>query len=191
MAGERKWVETLRPKLAEALASLSEGGTNIVVETGRRLTYALEVLDYGPTGQTGGSHDTTYQTDLLIADRTSEGRWTPRVVVECKKGGVSTHDALTYSTKAATHKHVHPYLRYGILIGGLGGPVPLRLFRHGAHFDFMIVFGSLKPTYEEWSSLEKVLSKEIRASRRIQEMLTDKKKRKTGYRLVHRQLVLK
>ena len=46
-------------------------------------------------------------------------------------GGVTTHDALTYSTKAATHKHVHPYLRYGFLAGGIQ-TIPGRLIKHGA-----------------------------------------------------------
>jgi hypothetical protein len=49
-----------------------------------------------------------YQTDLLIAEQQAEaGRWVPRVVVEFKFAGLTTHDALTYS-KAATHKNVHP-----------------------------------------------------------------------------------
>jgi hypothetical protein len=51
-----------------------------------------------------------YQTDLLISERLDDGEdWTPRVVVEFKLGSVTTHDALTYSAKAATHKNVHPY----------------------------------------------------------------------------------
>ncbi len=75
------------------------------------------MLGYGP-GEEVQSTRTEYQTDLLISDATEEA-WTPRVVVECKLGRVSTHDALTYSTKASTLQHPPPYLRYGILIGGL------------------------------------------------------------------------
>jgi hypothetical protein len=40
-----------------------------------------------------------------------------RVIVEGKTKGATTHDALTYSDNAATHTRVHPYLRYGMLVG--------------------------------------------------------------------------
>ncbi len=46
-------------------------------------------------------------------------RWKPRVVVEAKLGKVTTNDAITYSQKASTHRAVHPYLRYGIMLGDL------------------------------------------------------------------------
>ena len=185
MPGERQWVEQLRPRLETKLAGLSEGASKIRVETGRHLPYVLEVLAYGP-GERVQTTKTEYQTDLLISDATDEA-WTPRVVVECKLGRVSTHDALTYSTKASTHKNPHPYLRYGILIGGLKGPLPLRLIRHGAHFDFMIAFDSEQPTRREWSDFVEVLEQEVRASRDMQRLLTPGK---NVYRLLHRPLKL-
>jgi len=92
-----------------------------------------------------------YETDLLLYDKAGGSRWVPRVVVECKLGGVTTHDALTYSAKAFTHKHVHPYLRYGILVGDFGeSTVQGRLFRHGAYFDFMLTWASAEPSQEQW-----------------------------------------
>jgi hypothetical protein len=72
----------------------------------------------------------------------------PRVV-ECKQG-VTTHDALTSSTKAATHKQVHPYLRYGCRLGGYETALPDRLIRHMAHFDFMLFWESQQPSKREW-----------------------------------------
>src|ERR1700687_4246334 len=114
MSGERAGVETVRADLAEALAR-----QDMAVETGRRLPYAMHVLAYenqeGEPALAKPARTEThrYQTDLLIAERTSEAaQWVPRVVVEFKLGSVTTHDALTYSAKAATHKNVHPYLRY-------------------------------------------------------------------------------
>ncbi|GAI54911.1 unnamed protein product, partial [marine sediment metagenome] len=57
--------------------------------------------------------------------------------IEGKINSVTTHGAITYSQKASTHKNVHPYLRYGILLGNRKHyPLPGRLFRHGAYFDF-------------------------------------------------------
>lgn len=81
------------------------------------------------------------QTDLSIVEHIDAERWTPRVVVEAKLGSVTTHDAITYSEKAATHRSVHPYLRYGIMLGEREHhPLPGRLYRHGAQFDFMVSF---------------------------------------------------
>jgi hypothetical protein len=104
-------------------------------------------------------------------------------------GGVTTHDALTYSAKADTHKQVHPYLRYGILIGDHGKKaVPTRLFRHGAYFDFMAAWKATKPSDDEWNGLINVLREEIETSRRIEELV---RKQHSPYSLVHRRLILK
>ena len=56
-----------------------------------------------------------FQTDLLI---TKNDNYLPLVVIETKYGGFSTHDILTYSTKALKHKEVFPFIRYGLLVGG-------------------------------------------------------------------------
>jgi len=56
-----------------------------------------------------------FQTDLLIIRKNNK---LPLVVLETKYGGFSTHDVLTYSSKAQKHKEVYPYLRYGLVVGG-------------------------------------------------------------------------
>ncbi len=43
-------------------------------------------------------------------------------------GSITTHDVITYSHKAATHRQVHPYLRYGILWVEENNILPGRLF---------------------------------------------------------------
>jgi hypothetical protein len=114
------------------------------------------------------------------------------VVLECKTWGISTHDALTYSAKPATHKHVHPYLRYGILLGDFGTALPGWLIRHGAYFDFMMVWSSQEPTGEEWAELIEVLADEVRASRMLQSLLTESRSQaRRKFRLLHRPLRLK
>jgi hypothetical protein len=120
----------------------------ISASTRKRLPYRFEVSSYNQEKPNPGQ-PTSYQTDLLIFENNLDGSWTPRVVTEGKLGQVTTHDSLTYSAKAATHVQVHPYLRYGILIGKLPF-VPLRLFRHGSHFDFMITWSDELPEQEEW-----------------------------------------
>ena len=50
-----------------------------------------------------------YETDILIFEKFDKKRWKPRIIIETKINSVTTHDAITYSQKAQTHKYVHPY----------------------------------------------------------------------------------
>jgi hypothetical protein len=145
---ERAWIHGLVPRLREELGRVD---TSLEVREGFRLSYSYEIRSYegnAPTEQ----EIKHYETDLLIVERTG-ARWTPRVVVEGKIRSITTHDAITYSQKAATHKQVHPYLRYGVFVGGReGASLPGRLFRHGAFFDFMLCWRELEPTISPSSS---------------------------------------
>ena len=137
-------------------------------------------------------HTSSYETDILIYEKHHSGRWFPRVVIECKLAAVTTHDALTYSAKALTHKNVHPYLRYGILLGDWGhSPIPPRLVRHGTHFDFMATWFSKDANPSEWTQLVEVLQEEIGASRILQEMLSSRKRAKARHSILHRPLKLR
>jgi hypothetical protein len=159
------------------------------VSTGERLPYRHEVFRYKDTKPSEAS-TMGYQTDVLVRDELlADDLWVPSVVIECKLGSVTTHDALTYSAKAETHKQVHPYLRYGILIGNHAEKaVPRRLFRHGAYFDFMAAWKAMDPSDEEWKGLIDVLREEIEASRQIEKLVSQNPSK---YSLVHRRLILK
>jgi hypothetical protein len=180
---ERVWVRELVPRLQAALQAVDKA---LEVRDGYRLAYSREVLSYrgGEPMQEAGMR---YETDLLVVERLAGG-WTPRVVVEAKLRSVTTHDAITYSQKAATHKHVHPYLRYGIFLGGRGrSPLPGRLFRHGAQFDFMLSWKSLEPTAEEFQAFVSLLIDEVRASRLLQQiMFNTRGAGRTGYSILHK-----
>jgi hypothetical protein len=74
-----------------------------------------------------------FQTDLLIKQ---DGL--PLVVCELKykkDSGFTTHDILTYSTKALKHKEIYPYLRYGFIAGNTK-KLTNKFFTHNAGFDF-------------------------------------------------------
>jgi hypothetical protein len=187
--GEKAWVQTLVPRLEEALSSAAEAEGRITVGDGVKLPYTSEVQGYDPDGK-ADVRSSAYETDLLISDVTDQGRWVPRVVVECKLGGVTTHDALTYSAKASTHKHVHPYLRYGFLAGRLPG-VPARLVKHGTYFDFMAAWSGTQPSKAEWEGFITLLIAEVRASRALQRLLANSRVAATPkYHLLHRPLLL-
>lgn len=164
---ERDWVHGLVPLMQ---GRLQKEDPTLEVRDGYRLAYSREVLSYAGEAverETG----MYYETDLLILERVGT-HWTPRVVIEAKLGTVTTHDAITYSQKAATHKQVHPYLRYGVFLGARKHhPLPGRLFRHGAHFDFMVSWKGLEPTPHELTTFMALLADEVAASKLLQEII--------------------
>ncbi len=137
---EKEWValivEFLRPRLTLGCKA----------KVGHRLPYSLEIVRYSDEAPV--TQPIAYQTDILITEGDGSG-WIPRIVIEAKIGNVTTHDAITYSQKAANHKAVHPYLRYGIILGAWEDLRPawpsvparrtfrlhVRLHRHGAQRD--------------------------------------------------------
>jgi hypothetical protein len=89
----------------------------------------------------------------------------PRVVMEFKPG-LSSHDVITYSTKARKHKNVYPYLRYGLGIGN-EATIPGRFFIHNEALDFCIAARSyrLNRVHEIFAS---ILRDEIATSRELE-----------------------
>lgn len=187
--GEREWVHALVPRLQAALSAAGLGDGQITVGDGLRLPYTSEIHGYRSDG-TSDPRSASYETDLLISDTAADGSWIPRVVVECKLGGVTTHDALSYSTKAATHKHVHPYLRYGFLAGKLAA-IPPRLVKHGTYFDFMATWPDAQPDEAAWAAFIATLAEEVKASRALQSLLANNRApTQQRYRLLRRPLLL-
>jgi hypothetical protein len=157
----------------------------------KKLIYAYEIDEYAPEGN-HKSETMGFKTDILIFETLSNERWKPRVVIETKIRGVTTHDAITYSKKAANHKAVHPYLRYGIFIGKIE-QIPRRLIRHGENFDFMITWADDKPSPVELDNFMRVISEEVEASLQLDGIYG---RRETGkesqkFTVLHRPLVLK
>lgn len=186
---EKSWAKALGTRLSSDLSKYSLQGSTIDVTDGRRLAYKCEVLGYSSDDRPEPELS-KYETDLLLSDKNSEGHWVPRVVIECKLK-INTHDALTYSAKAATHKNVHPYLRYGILVCGLERALPGRLVKHGAYFDFMLSWKQQEPTAKEWGHYCELLGEELKASRLLQSLFVSNRSRsRKQYHLMHRKLVL-
>lgn len=175
---------TLNERLKKEFPHLS-----LHAKTDIKLTYANEVIAYAP-GEKIECEQMRFETDILIYEDLNNGRWKPRVVIETKIRGVTTHDAITYSQKAANHKAVHPYLRYGIGIGKID-QLPGRLFRHGENFDFMISWVDFDPNGDELDGLTAVVKQEVEASRQLEEiMYGTRNKDRAKYFILHRPLVL-
>lgn len=187
---ERAWVHRLVPRLKDALVSVALPDGQIIVSDGVRLPYSSVILAYSKDGQaTSGA--SSYETDLLISDVGGDGSWIPRVVVECKLRGVTTHDALSYAAKATTHKHLHPYLRYGVLVGRLAS-IPRFLVKHGIDFDFLTTWPMDEPDEGAWRTFIAMLADEVMASRALQGLLSNSRAAAPQkYQLLRRPLLLK
>ena len=179
---ETEWAKSIAHKLDNELLKVR-------VVAGKRLIYANEIVGY--VENSASCNVMSYETDILVFEEMNEKEWKPRVVIETKINSITTHDAITYSQKSYTHKSVHPYLRYGIFIGHMEHyPLPGRLFRHGAHFDFMLVWKDYEPKKHEWETLKDILNKEITASQQLEEMIfNSRSKQRMKYYAVHKPLI--
>src|SRR5271157_5212425 len=154
---EQQWVELIILRLRASLV-----GSSLLIEQGKMVPYAHDILYYSATGKPY-YRQRKYETDILISDKATDNTTKPRLIVEAKINSLTTHDAITYSQKAFAHKHIHPYLRYGIILGRHHA-LPGRLFRHGVHFDFMQSFVDFEPTVEEWENFLRIAKDEIENS---------------------------
>ncbi|MDP4265132.1 MAG: hypothetical protein Q8941_21570 [Bacteroidota bacterium] len=185
---EREWVKTIIDDIEK---SLQKSDKTIRVADLKKLPYSFEILMYN-NNEPHQQNVNHYETDILVYEQVDESRWKPRIIIESKLGSLTTHDAITYSQKAQTHKNVHPYLRYGILIGNRKHyPLPGFLFRHGQHFDFMLSWQTHKPDKKEFKTLSTVIQDEIKASRALDEIMFNSRTRnRKKYTFLHRPLRL-
>ncbi|MCL6495531.1 MAG: hypothetical protein K6T54_12225 [Ignavibacterium sp.] len=186
---EKEFVKSI---IADIEKLLRQSDDTIRVVDGHRLSYANEVITYGKDNKPEETKSIGYETDILVYEQLDETTWKPRVVIETKIGSVTTHDAITYSQKAQTHKNVHPYLRYGILIGDREHhPLPGRLFRHGQHFDFMLSWKGLQADEKEMNRFVKIVSDEIFASKALDEIIFNSRSQdRDKFTSLHRPLKL-
>jgi hypothetical protein len=183
MGSEQEFGELLARRLGAILPAKYR------IETKRSLLYAISFDDSGDL-QLGQNADreptrgggTGFEQDLLLFEHSSTGQTSvvPRVSIELKLGGVNTHDAIVYSEKARRIRAIYPYVRYGLILGGLGH-IPARTLRLGTEFDFVIATpGHPGPKY--LSKLAKLLRLELRLSGRMTAVLRGR----TRIALLHR-----
>ncbi len=82
-----------------------------------------------------------FETDLCVFEHVQGEVKIPRVVIEFKTA-ITTHDILTYSAKAARHKRIYPYLRYGMLASN-EKTIPGRAFTHNESLDFFLAVSGM------------------------------------------------
>ena len=184
---ETEWVEFVADAVRGGIAGSDQ---SLKIETQLKLPYGYEIRAYRQEREPE-SEAIEFATDFIVVENL-DGGWKPRVVVEAKVGSVTTHDAITYSQKAANHRAVFPYLRYGIMIGNRQHyPLPGRLYRHGTQFDFMISFQWYEPSPREIAAFRGVLMAEVEASQALERMIYESRRRdRDHHTLFHRRLDL-
>jgi hypothetical protein len=164
------------------------------IDTKRSLLYAVSFDDKGKL-QLGQNDDrepkrgggTGFEQDLLVFERSRKGDTAiiPRVSVELKFGGVTTHDSMVYSEKARRIRAVYPFVRYGLILGDLDR-IPGRTLRLGTEFDFVVAM----PTRLRSAALDrlaKLLHAELRLSRKLTAILRGRER----VAVLHRSVLIK
>ncbi|MEN3013527.1 MAG: hypothetical protein ABDH23_02790 [Endomicrobiia bacterium] len=143
---KHKKEERFRKKLKYTLKNMFKTDTNIEISDKRSLLYKVFVdqeLNYTPsTPKNPKRGDFAFETDILISKKLKSDTFIPLIVLEVKHGGFSTHDVLTYSSKAIKHKEIYPYLRYGLIVSKKKN-IDTKFFIHNVGFDFAISFEKL------------------------------------------------
>lgn len=171
--GEMEFVEFLYKKLKKKFKdyTLSKYESLIYkVTVDKDGSNALSYFPVIPENPKRGSY--AFQTDLLVKKDNL-----PLVVIEAKWNNITSHDVLTYSTKALKHKEVYPYLRYGLIIGGGIKFLPRRFFIHNQGFDFAFAMNDTN-NYTQIESFFKVIEEQIECSLYNLEILQNKVKPK-------------
>lgn len=162
------------------------------LETGVSIFYSLYIDEAGnipinqnENGEPIRGNGTGFEQDILLYERVSgQTNIVPRVAVEMKFGGVTTHDAIVYSEKARRLRYVYPYLRYGFLIGDVA-TLPPRLLRLGTDFDFILRMSN-PPLDGEKNQFTKLLKEEIETSKKLGRVFS----RQTSVELLRRKIII-
>jgi len=137
-----------------------------VVESGKPLLYKIEIDPGGMVSHKDQEKvrrgQYAFQTDLLISTKSI-----PLVAIELKSGSFSSHDVITYSSKASRHKQIYPYLRYGFVVFGVE-MLGRRFVTHNEAFDFAI---AVPDDHSIDAELMPVVKRQIESSERLIEML--------------------
>ncbi len=187
---ETEWVDLVAKAMR---VNLADPDQSLRIETQHKIPYGYEIRAYRKEAETEVTQAEAilFATDFIVIEDHPDGSWKPRVVVEAKVGDtITTHDAITYSHKAANHKSVFPYLRYGIMLGNRQHrPLPGRLYRHGTQFDFMISFKEYELSPKELEAFYRLLVDEVRASRTLENMIYQSRRwDRDHHTVLHRKL---
>lgn len=140
-------------------------GDNAVVRRGANLYYSLSLnrrLELSVKTQIPKRGSSAFQTDICIFEK-ADGLEFPRLVIEFKER-ITTHDILTYSSKAGKHKQIYPCLRYGLLVSEQD-TIPKRFFIHNENLDFFIAAKNYKKQADVRKLAKGLIEDELKTSK--------------------------
>lgn len=164
--------------------------TNFDIGTGISVLYSISFDDNGELDLHLGEDlrpkrgkGKGFEQDILIYNVVEgDTSLVPRVIMELKFGKVGTHSAIIYSEKLRLIKSIYPYVRYGLILGGMP-EIPPRVLRLGQDFDFIQTV-SFPFKIAEISKLLRMLKKEANLSKKLAKIFNGKKRLK----FLHRQI---
>ena len=127
-----------------------------------------------------------FEQDIIIFERNEElfqmsTSIVPRVIAEVKYESITTHDIIVYTEKSQLIRKVYPYVRYGLILGGLN-KIPTRVLRLGSNFDYILCV-----KIDNMEEVKRIFDEELNASRRLCDALFRKRKIMS----IHRDLKIK
>jgi hypothetical protein len=156
MSEEKQFVDLMKTELKNSLPGC-------VITSGESLIYKFFIDAQGrlqpQTIQKPKRGHLAFQTDLMVKKINPP---VPLVVIEVKFGRFTTHDVLTYSAKATRHKEIYPYLRYGLIVGGVK-KIQHRFFTHNSGFDFAVAIEKS----ENLSEVTEIVKQQLQAAERM------------------------
>jgi hypothetical protein len=161
---EKRFALELQMLLQDSLSSA------YAVRVGKSLLYKLEVDVDGQLRpkpedlRSPKRGQFAFEADILIEKANPV---IPLVVVELKFGGFTTHDIITYSSKATRHKEIYPYLRYGFVVGG-SVSLSKKFLTHNQGVDFAMSVPALATT---GSKLIDLIKRQIGSAEILVEMM--------------------
>lgn len=145
-------------------------GANLLYQMSLNSNLELSIKEKDLKNPKRGS--SAFQTDICIFEKVKSIE-IPRIVIEFKTT-ITTHDVLTYSTKAGKHKNIYPFLRYGMLASDLE-IIPSRFFVHNENIDFFIAGKKYHSSQKIKKMALELIKKELKISRTLEDINFGKK----------------
>ena len=110
-----------------------------------------------------------FEQDIIIFERHEElfqmsTSIIPRVIAEVKYESITTHE-IVYTEKSQLIRKIYPYVRYGLILGGIN-KIPGRVLRLGSNFDYIICV-----KVNDMKEAKNIFDEELNTSRQLSDAL--------------------
>jgi hypothetical protein len=173
---DKRKEDIFRDEVVKQLRVFLRAYEDVEVKPKANLWYRLQMRDNGtrdPPDEQPVRGRNAFEQDIVVVEKNN----VPRVVIETKVGGCTTHEAIAYSTKAHLVKGAYPFLRYVFLIGN-AARITYKLVKHGEFFDAIMALPfdpSNRIPEDNLRELVEIIESEIKTSRELGEIISGKR----------------